>query len=382
MSYKFINGYTNGFGDVHVVDLRSDTISKPTQEMREAMYTAEVGDSVYGEDPTVTELERRAAELLGKEDAVYVPSGTMANLLAIMIHCKQRGSELICGDHGHTFRFEQGGPSFIAGVQSALVKTQEDGTFDLDEVRSKIRIDPDCHEPITSLIVVENTHNMKGGKVLPIEWLDKLSMLAKQHQIPVHMDGARVMNAAVASKLPPSRIARDMDSICFCLSKGLGAPVGSLLCGTKSFTAMARRYRKALGGGMRQCGIVAAAGLVALDKMIDRLKVDHDHAYKIAKAIDDMKSDMVKVELNTVQTNILMVYLDSTKISATDFLQRLADVHENDTFKVNVRATTRDQSCVRFVLYHEITDEDVEMVVKKLELVILEIHAKNKLKSV
>jgi len=190
------------------------------------------------------------------------------------------------------------------------------------------------------------------------------------------------MNAAVGLKLPPSRIVQDMDSVCFCLSKGLGAPVGSLLVGNKQFIETAERYRKALGGGMRQCGIIAAAGLVALDKMIDRLKIDHEHIFKIAKAIDDMGSNIIKVDLPTVQTNILMIYLDSTKITAMEFLQRLADVQESDTYKVNVRATSRDVGCVRFVVYWEITDKDVDMVIKKLQIIILETHAKHKLKFI
>jgi len=379
MVYEFIeNGFGNGQTNFKIVDLRSDTISKPTQDMRDAMAKAVVGDSIYGEDPTVNLLEERAAQLMGKEDALFVPSGTMANLLAVMVHCDKRGSELICGEHGHTFRFEQGNCAFLAGVQSNLVKTNENGTFDLDEVKSKIHVDPDCHEPYTSLIVVENTHNMKGGKVLPMEWLHELTNLAKEYKIATHMDGARIFNAAVYLNIGAKQIVENFDSVCFCLSKGLGAPIGSLLCGNKNFIQTARRYRKALGGGMRQCGIIAAAGLVALDKMIDRLKIDHANAIKLATAIDNMNSSLVKVDLATVQTNILMVYLNTKHIDSINFLKRLAEVKENDTVRVSVRACSRDEGCIRLVFYWEITDEDVEMVIKKFQLVIIELQAKLK----
>lgn len=374
MYEKIINADMHG--DVRIVDLRSDTISKPTQQMREAMYNAIVGDDVYGEDPTVTELERRSAELLGKEDAVFVVSGTMANLIAIMVHCNQRGSELISGDNGHTFRFEQGGSAQIAGVQTALVKNNEDGTFNLDELRQRIRKNPDIHEPVTSLIVVENTHNLCGGKVLPLDWLEKVGNIARENNVAVHMDGARVMNAAVYLQVPPKRVVRDVDTVCFCLSKGLGAPVGAVLTGSKSFIQKARKVRKALGGGWRQAGILAAAGLVALDTMIDKLHKDHEHAYKIAKAISELNSPAFQIDPKAVQTNIIIMTLDTTKLVAKDFLQRIASIEEADPVKVSVRASSRDSHCVRFVTYWEITDEDVDVAIQKILFVIREFEGK------
>ncbi|CAH1106210.1 unnamed protein product [Psylliodes chrysocephalus] len=365
--------------DVKIIDLRTDTISKPTQEMREAMYIAELGDDVYGEDPTVIELERRSAELLGKEDAVFLVSGTMANLIAMMVHCPNRGSEIIAGDKSHTFRLEQGGASQLAGIQTYTVANKEDGTFDLDELREKIRKNPDIHEPITSLVLVENTHNLCGGKVLPLDWLEKVSHIAAEHNIPIHMDGARLMNAATYLKVTPRRVVRDVDSVCFCLSKGLGCPIGAVLCGSTNFITKARRVKKVLGGGWRQAGVLAAAGLVAIDTMIDRLKVDHEHAYKIAKAIYHTRSNIFKVQLAKVQTNILLMYLDTTKVDIKELQRRLQTVLETDDVRASVRCSSLKSNCVRFVLYHEITDEDVQLAIDKIRLVIREYEEKFKI---
>ncbi|XP_057659129.1 uncharacterized protein LOC130895682 isoform X2 [Diorhabda carinulata] len=356
--------------DVKIVDLRTDTISRPTTEMREAMYGAEVGDDVYGEDPTVTELERRSAELLGKDDAIFVVSGTMANLIAMMAHCSHRGSEIIAGDKSHTFRLEQGGASQLAGIQTSTIKTKDDGTFDLDELRNMIRKNPDIHEPITSLILVENTHNLCGGRVVPLEWLEKVNGIAAEHGIPIHMDGARMMNAAVHLKVTPRRIVRDVDSVCFCLSKGLGCPIGSILAGSADFITKARRIRKVLGGGWRQAGIIAAAGLVALETMIDRLKIDHENAYKIAKAISDLNSRILHVDLDKVQTNIIMLkYTHPTK-TAGDFLRRLSEVKASDPVKVSVRVMGR--GFIRIVTYWELDNESIDLAIKKIIYVIRE----------
>ncbi|XP_072386376.1 uncharacterized protein [Diabrotica undecimpunctata] len=356
--------------DVKIIDMRTDTISKPTPEMREAMYAAEVGDDVYGEDPTVTELERRSAELLGKEDALFVASGTMANLLAMMVHCPQRGSEIISGDKSHTFCLEQGGAAQLAGIQTRCLKTKDDGTFDLDELREKIRKNVDIHETITSLIVVENTHNLCGGRVIPLDWLEKVGSIAAEHDIPVHMDGARVMNAAVYLKVSPRRVVRDVDSVCFCLSKGLGCPIGSILAGSADFINKARRIRKVLGGGWRQAGILAAAGLVALDTMIDRLKIDHDHAFKIARAIYELQSPMISVNLNIIETNIIMFKYSHPTRSPVEFIRRLAEVKDDDPVKVSVRIMGR--GFIRLVTHWEHTDEDIDLAIKKILHVIKE----------
>lgn len=251
-----------------IIDLRSDTLSQPTEQMRTAMANAVVGDDVYGEDPTVNELEEKCAQLFEKEAALFVPSGTMGNLISVMVHCKERGSEAIVGGSSHVFLYEQGnndefifhgykddlkqsfsgGAASIAGVLLNVIPNNENGTYSIDELRSRIR-GQDSHEPITTLAIVENTHNICGGKVIPLEWIDELVSICKSHNIKLHMDGARIFHAANYLNVPVSRIARDFDSLTFCLSKSLCAPVGSVLVGTKEFIHLARRFRKVLGGG-------------------------------------------------------------------------------------------------------------------------------------
>ncbi|XP_014086186.2 uncharacterized protein [Bactrocera oleae] len=371
----------------YVIDLRSDTVSLPTAEMRQAMFVAVVGDDVYGEDPTIKALEQKAAKLFEKEAGLFVPSGTMGNLLACMVHCHRRGTEAIVGDLSHVYLYEQGGAAHIAGIQLATIPNKADGTFCLEALRRKVRLEDD-HEPITSLIIVENTHNICGGKVIPLEWLDKLAALVngdKQLQpygkrVALHMDGARVFNAAAALQVPVARIARDFDSVNFCLSKGLSAPVGSVLVGSEAFIRQARRLRKALGGGMRQAGILAAAGIVALDTIVPRLREDHQKTRRIAEAIHNAKSPNVSVDLATVQTNILLIHLPNPKFGATAFSERCSEVtseelaagvyasHKEHGIKLKVSA--RDWQFARIVLYHQISDADVDLAIKKFNYII------------
>ncbi|MEZ4683833.1 MAG: low-specificity L-threonine aldolase [Caldilineaceae bacterium] len=249
---------TNG----HILDLRSDTVTKPTAAMRQAMAEAEVGDDVYGEDPTINRLEAMTAEMLGKEAALYVASGTMGNLTAVLAHCN-RGDEIILGDRCHIFRSEQGGAAALGGVHPMAIRNQADGTLDLAEVEANIRGDNE-HYPVTKLICVENTHNFCGGRVLSLDYMDAIGDLAHQHGLKLHVDGARLWNAAVALGVAPARLLKHADTASVCLSKGLAAPVGSLVAGDKAFIARARRMRKVAGGGMRQAGILAAAGIVAI----------------------------------------------------------------------------------------------------------------------
>jgi threonine aldolase len=283
------------------VDLRSDTVTHPSPAMREAMYRAEVGDDVYGEDPTVNRLEALAAERLGTEAALFVASGTMGNAVAILTHCR-RGDEIIMGDRSHTYLYEVGGPARLNGSSIRPVLTLADGTLDRARLAQSFLGD-DIHEARTGLLCVENTHNMCGGRVLSPATLRELAAPAHMRGLPVHMDGARIFNAAVALGVPVSALAAEVDSVQFCLSKGLSAPVGSMVVGSRDFIAEARRVRKLLGGGMRQAGIIAAAGIIALNEMVDRLAEDHATAKQLAQGLANIPG--IVVEPETVETNIL-----------------------------------------------------------------------------
>ena len=259
-----------------IVDLRSDTITLPTPSMRKAMATADVGDDVFGEDPTVNHLEEMAAERLGKEAGLYVTSGTMANLVCQLTHCG-RGEEMILGDQAHIFFYEQGGSSAVGSIHPRTVPNQPDGKLLLEDIEAAVRPD-NVHFPVTRLVVLENTHNRCNGAPLDSDYLQSVRRLADTYGLKIHMDGARLFNAAVALDVAAAELAAAADSVSVCLSKGLAAPVGSVVCGTRSFIDRARRARKVLGGGMRQAGILAAAGIVALTEMTDRLAEDHANA--------------------------------------------------------------------------------------------------------
>ena len=283
------------------IDLRSDTVTHPSPAMREAMYRAEVGDDVYGEDPTVNRLEELAASLLGKEAALFVASGTMGNAVAMLTHCR-RGDEIIMGDRSHTYLYEVGGPARLNGSPTRPVPTLADGTLDRERLARAFQGD-DIHEARTGLLCLEDTHNMCGGRVLSPEILRELAAPARVRNLPVHMDGARVFNAAVALGIPVSALAAEVDSVQFCLSKGLSAPVGSMVVGSHAFIEEGRRIRKLLGGGMRQAGILAAAGIIALTEMVDRLAEDHANAKKLANGLARIPG--ITIEPETVETNIL-----------------------------------------------------------------------------
>lgn len=303
-----------------VIDLRSDTVTLPTPAMREAMYRAEVGDDVFGEDPTVNRLEAMAAERMGKEAALFVVSGTMANLVSLLTHCG-RGHEIIVGDLAHTFLYEQGGSAALGGIHVHTLRNQPDGTLDLQEIEGAIRAD-NIHFPRTRLICLENTHNRCGGVPLTPEYTDAVGDLARRHGLAVYLDGARIFNAAVALGVDVRELTRGVDTVSFCLSKGLCAPVGSLVCGTRDFIAEARRNRKIVGGGMRQAGIIAAAGIVALEQMVDRLAEDHENARRLALGLAEIPG--ISIDPAQVRTNIVIFDLVAERPTPAEFAARLS----------------------------------------------------------
>jgi threonine aldolase len=338
---------------MNVIDLRSDTVTKPGPEMRRAMAEAEVGDDVFGDDSTVNRLQARAAELLGKEDALYVPSGTMGNLIALLTHTRP-GDEIVLGDHSHICVYEVAGAARIANVMTRTLRNRPDGGLDPAEAGEIFR-ERSLHTPQTSLLCLENTHNRCGGGVLPAEEVSALAAVAHAHKAAVHLDGARIFNAQVALETPAAEIARDCDSVSFCLSKGLGCPVGSLLCGSKEFIEEARRNRKILGGGMRQVGILAAAGLWALDNNVRRLADDHGNARTLAHGVRGAGP----FQTNEPQSNIVMV--DINEGTSADWAPRFAEA--------GVLVTVMSRTRMRMVTNLGVDAAGITEAVKRIEAV-------------
>jgi threonine aldolase len=285
-----------------IIDLRSDTVTLPGEAMRAAMARAEVGDDVYGEDPTVNRLEALVAERLGKEAAIYVATGTQSNLIGLMSHC-ERGDEYIVGQQAHTYKYEGGGAAVLGSIQPQPLENELDGTLDLGRVAAAIKPD-DSHFARTRLLALENTI---GGKVLPLDYLAQAEALARSRGLAMHLDGARLFNAVVKLGVPASDIARHFDTVSVCLSKGLGAPVGSVLVGPKALVDRARRWRKVLGGGMRQAGLMAAAGIHAIEHNVERLAEDHANARALALALQGIPG--VQVDPDAVQTNMVFMHM-------------------------------------------------------------------------
>jgi threonine aldolase len=340
---------------VKIIDLRSDTVTHPTEEMRRAMYEARVGDDVYGEDPTVNALEQLAAQMMEKEAALFTASGTMSNLLAVLAQTR-RGDEIIIGNEAHMFWYEVGGASALGGVVMRTVPNEPDGQIDLVAIESAIR-GRNIHFPPTTLLCLENTHNRCGGAVLAPGYTAAVARLAHQHGLRVHLDGARIFNAAVALGLPASELVKEADSVCFCLSKGLSAPVGSLLCGTHDFVDSTRKWRKMIGGGMRQAGVIAAAGIVALKTMIGRLAEDHENARRLAHGLDRIPG--IIVPRPDVPTNIVLFELNPG-VPGLEFL-RQAEAH-------GVKLSYRSGQQFRAVTHRMVSAADIDEALNRIEL--------------
>lgn len=336
-----------------IVDLRSDTVTRPTAAMREAMANAVVGDDVFGEDPTINRLQEMAAERMGKEAGLFVPSGTMGNLVAILTHCG-RGDEVIMGDLAHTFLFEVGGISALGGVFPHTLPNLSDGTLEIDAIRGAIRSD-DIHFPTSRLVVLENTHNRCGGVPISVEYMKKVGKLAKETGLKIHLDGARIFNAAVSLHVSEEQLTSEVDSVTFCLSKALCAPVGSVLCGSKEFIARARRVRKQMGGGMRQAGILAAAGIVALEKMVDRLVEDHENAKMLVEGLAGI--DGLNLDPGTGLTNMVFANLsDKVRMDA----RQVASVLNEKGIKVGVVGTRRFRMVTHYWVDRKAVDRTIE----------------------
>ncbi|MCM3664836.1 low-specificity L-threonine aldolase [Mesobacillus subterraneus] len=332
-----------------MIDLRSDTVTKPTEEMRKAMYAAEVGDDVYKEDPTVRELEETAAEILGKEAALFVTSGTQGNQIAVLTHCRP-GQELLLEEESHIFYYESGAVAALAGVQTRTIPGNR-GAMDPRDVFNAIRTE-DIHYPETGLICLENTHNRAGGAVIPVANMAEIYNIAKANNIPVHLDGARLFNAAAAAGVDVKEFAKSTDTVQICLSKGLGAPIGSIIAGSSDFINVARKWRKRLGGGMRQAGVIAAPGLIALTKMKDRLGEDQWNARVLAEAIEAIPGMKLASQ---PETNIVVADVAELNITSDVFVERLR--------AEGVIAGTFGPTYVRFVTHYDVTEDQIQQAI-------------------
>lgn len=339
------------------IDLRSDTVSHPTPQMREAMATAEVGDDVYGEDPTVNRLEAEAAEMLGKEAGLFVSSGNQGNLVAVLTHCG-RGDEVILGDKAHIFKYEAGGIAALGGVHPHTVPVHDDGTLALDDIRHAIRSD-NYHFPRTRLICLENTQGTVGGVPISKSYTDEVAQIARENDLKLHIDGARIFNAAAALNTPAKDLIENADSMTFCLSKGLCAPVGSILVGDAAFIKEARRVRKVLGGGMRQVGILAAAGLIAIHDMTKRLHQDHERAEQIGQGIQDIPG----IQVSGIHTNFVFFdLLPDARLTPAEFMQKLWD-----NYRIKLSLYPGYTHTFRIVTHYWITPERGETVIQAMK---------------
>src|SRR5438270_13084320 len=352
-----------------IIDLRSDTVTLPSPAMREAMYSAEVGDDVYGEDPTINRLQEMAAERLGKEAALFVPSGTMGNTAAVLAHTG-RGEAFIVGDQSHIYHHELGGASTIGGSPRHVVATDANGMLDLHQVRVGISDGSDEHTAATALLCIENTHNRCGGTVLSVAQVEALTELAHTHGIKVHMDGARVFNAAIALGIPVSMLVRTVDSVMFCLSKGLSAPVGSMLAGSRDFIRRAQRMRKLMGGGMRQAGVIAAAGIVALEQMVDRLDEDHENCKQLADGLAEYPQ--IDVDAERVVTNMVVFSVRDSEqepLTEEETMQFLAKAREHGVLMGHI-----GEGRIRAVTHYGLDADHIRASLVGIRRALLDLH--------
>jgi len=337
------------------VDMRSDCVTHPSPEMIEAMSRAELGDDVFGDDPTTNRLQEMAAERLGKEAGLFMASGTMSNLVAVLTHT-QRGDEIILGDEAHIFHHEAGGVSVLGGVSMYTVPNEPDGTIRPENIAGAVRDKEDVHHPRTRLLCIENTHNHRNGRALTAEATKRMADVAREAGLGVHMDGARIFNASVALECPVSALTADVDSVGFCLSKGLSCPIGSVLCGDADFIGRARRWRKVVGGGMRQVGVVAAAGIVALETMVDRLAEDHANARRLAHGLAEIGG--ISLDPESIETNL--VYFDVPDSRGAEIAARLRDEGVN---------MIGSGSRLRMVTHYGVDGGDIDFVLSAMKRV-------------
>ena len=335
-----------------MIDLRSDTVTLPSKKMKQFIMESPLGDDVYGEDPSVNLLQNKIAKRFNKEAGLFVPSGTMANLIAVLTHCN-RGDEVILGDKSHIFYYEAGGISAYGGIHSFQLHNNDDGTINLDDIKKSIRAIGNDHFPKTKLICLENTHNACYGAPIDTDYFNQVRKIANKHNLSIHLDGARIFNAAIALNKSVDILTRDCDTISCCLSKGLSAPVGSVLLGNKDFILKAKQIRKALGGGMRQAGLIASAGIFSLDNMVHRISNDHENAKILAYELDKLNN--IEINLNYVYTNIIFIYNRHGKVSNEQLL--------NELEKNNIKIDYKGNSKFRLVTHSGFKKDDINSVV-------------------
>ena len=342
-----------------MIDLRSDTVTLPSKPMKDFMFSAPLGDDVYGEDPSINLLEEKASTLFGKQSAVFVPSGTMANLISVLSHCN-RGEEMLLGDRSHIFKYEAGGSSAFGGIHSHQLPNNDDGTININHINQGIHQDDDEHHAVTRLLCLENTHNLCYGTAIAVRYFQDAKTAIKPFNMKLHIDGARIFNASIALNEKVSTLAQTADSITCCLSKGLSCPSGSLIMGDNNFILRARRLRKALGGSMRQAGILASAGVYALDHMIDRLEEDHINAGTLAKEL--YMINHIEIDLNKVSTNLVFFNLYTNKMSDDEFIDKL--------LTKNIKIDSKGNHQFRMATHFGFINNDIEKVIKAIKFIL------------